>query len=334
MNAFPAIASPSMGNANVHSIEEKLRQASLHGFKLIEIVEEDLLVQARKMEGGATECNQIEAAKYVKSVCDKECIQPFVFQPFWFYEGLLDRKEHESRIRKLKLWMKLVKIMNIQMVQVPTNWLQEGTTGDLAVIVADLKEMTAIGLQQDPVISFAYEGVAWGTHIDTWEGTWNIVQRVDRSNFGLCLDSYHIVARVWGDPTRAGCETANGYADLQRSMDRLVSEVPVEKIFYVQLGDAEKLSEPLVAGHPFYSPEQLPRMSWSRNARLFASEPAGEGCLPLEPFLDAVMRRLNFKGYISMEMFSRKLFDADPGIPEQYARRAMESWNKIQKLLI
>jgi 4-hydroxyphenylpyruvate dioxygenase len=333
MNLLPAVATPSLGNAYVHSIEEKLKQAALFGFKLLELVEDDILVQAKKLSGGVSDNNQVEAAKYIKSLCDKEGIKPFVFQPFWFYEGLLDPKEHESKIKKLDLWMKLVMILGIQLVQIPTNWLQVHITGDLDVIVKDLQEMADVGLQQNPVISFAYEGVAWGTYIDTWEGTWDIVQRVDRPNFGLCLDTFHIVARVWGDPTVPGCAMATGDDDLQKSMDRLVKEVDVKKLFYVQLGDAERLDKPLVSGHPFHDAKQLPRMSWSRNARLFAFEPEEGGCLPIEPVLDAVMKRLKFTGYVSMELFSKKLFDANPKIPETYARRAMKSWNEMLKRL-
>ncbi|KAH7111735.1 sugar phosphate isomerase [Dactylonectria estremocensis] len=333
MPLLPAIASPSLGNANVHSIDEKLKQASIHGFKLIEIVEQDLLVQARKLEGGVTDSNQVEAAKYVKSLCNKEGIKPFVLQPFCFYEGLLDRREHEAKIDKLKLWMELAKVLDVQVVQVPSNWLREGTTGDIDVIVKDLVEMAEIGLQQDPVVSFAYEAVAWGTPIDTWEGAWDVVKRVNKPNFGLCLDTYHIVARVWGDPTIPGCKVSTGDIDLQRSMVRLVKDVDVEKIFYVQLGDAERLNQLLIAGHPFYSKEQLPRMSWSRNARLFAFEATEDGCLPLEPVVDAVMKGLKYKGFISMETFSKKLFDDDPEIPKLYAAKAMKSWNEMVKRL-
>ncbi|KAL7756833.1 hypothetical protein ACKLNR_013826 [Fusarium oxysporum f. sp. zingiberi] len=333
MQLLPAITSPSLGNAKVHSIEEKLKQAALYGFKLIEIVEEDLLVQARKLEGGVTSWNQIEAAKYIKLVCDKGGIKPCVLQPFWFYEGLIDRKEHEAQIEKLKLWMQIVKVLDVQLIQIPTNWLREGTTGDLDIIVKDLVEMAEIGLQQDPIVSFAYEGVAWGTHIDTWEGTWDIAQRVNKPNFGLCLDTYHILSRIWGDPTLPGCEMPHGNAAVEKSMERLVKEVDVKKIFYVQLGDAERLKEPLVAGHPFCSTEQLPRMSWSRNARLFAFEADQDGCLPVEPVLQAIMKGLKFDGIVTMETFSKKLFDDDPQIPSKYAARAMHSWNEMLKRL-
>lgn len=324
----PAIASPSVGHQTVHPIASRLNAAASSGFKLIELVEDDITFYARDNLGGVTNATMIQAAQDVKSICSQVGIRPFIFQPFWFYEGLLDRKEHEARIIKLNLWMQLVKVLEIRIIQIPTNWMREGTTGDMDVIVDDLREMADIGLRQDPVVSFAYEGVAWGTHIDTWQGTWEVVKLVNRPNFGLCLDTYHIVARDWADPTLPGCKRPDGDENLKHSLEELVREVDVDKIFYVQLGDAELLDQPLLKGHPFHNDEQLPRMAWSRNARLFAWEEDQEGCLPLDSIVDAIFNQLGFRGYLSMETFSRHLFNPDPDVPKQFAARAMESWTK------
>lgn len=327
----PAIASPSLGHPSVHPIERRLKEAAAHGFKLIEIVEDDVSMHAKGLQDGATDANKVQAARFIKSLCDDLGIKPFVFQPFWFYEGLLDREEHKARIDKLRLWMKMVKSLDVQMIQIPTNWMTEGTTGDMDVIVQDLVELAEIGLQEEPVVSFAYEGVAWGTYIDTWEGTWEVVKRVNKPNFGLCLDTYHIAARVWGDPTTCSCKSEDGDAQLQKSMERLIREVDVNKVFYVQAGDAKKLAEPLVAGHPFHSDAQLPRMSWSRNARLFAFEKEENGCLPIEPILKAIIDGLKFRGYLSVEIFSQKLFSDDDDIPSRYAARGMRSWEEMMR---
>lgn len=328
----PAIASPSLGHQTVHPIARRLETAASHGFKLIELVEDDLNFYARDHLGAVADDTKIQAAKDVKVLCDKLGIKPFILQPFWFYEGLVDRKEHEARIAKLRLWMKLVKVLDIRIIQIPTNWMKEGITGDMDVIVSDLTEMAEIGLEQDPTVSFAYEGVAWGTYIDTWQGTWEVVKRVDKPNFGLCLDTFHIVARDWGDPTAPGCKRRDGDENLKQSMEELVKEIDVNKVFYVQLGDAELLDQPLLQGHPFHNDEQLPRMAWSRNARLFAWE-GQNGCLPLGPVVDAIFHGLKFKGYVSMETFSRHLFDRDPETPGRFAARAMKSWNTAMENL-
>lgn len=124
-------------------------------------------------------------------------------------------------------------MLEVRIVQVPTNWLRGGITGDMDVIVKDMVEMAEIRLQQDPMVSFAYEAVVRGTHIDTWDGTWDIVKRVKRPNFGLCLDTYHIVARVWGDPTISGCRRPTGDIDLQVSVEKLAREVDVSAVHLV-----------------------------------------------------------------------------------------------------
>lgn len=333
MRFQPAIASVSLGNPIVHLLEQRLGQAAAHGFKLIEIVEADLNTHAEHLEGGATDSNKIKAAESVRTLCDNLGLKIFVLQPFWLYEGLLDRKEHDSKIEKLRLWMKLVKILDVQLVQVPTNWLAEGTTGDIDFIVKDFVEMAEMGLEQDPVVSFAYEGVAWGTHIDTWQGTWEVVQRVDRPNFGLCLDTFHIAGRVWGDPTASSGMNPDGDAQLRRSLAQLVREVEVNKVFYVQVADAERLDRPLVRGHPFHSNALRPRMSWSRNARLFAFEEGEGGYLPITAVIDAIVNGLGFSGYLSAEVFSRNLFEGDPSVPARFAARGMKSWNMMMNMI-
>ncbi|CAM1503526.1 Fc.00g011170.m01.CDS01 [Cosmosporella sp. VM-42] len=72
-------------------------------------------------------------------------------------------------------------------------------------------------------------------------------------------------------------------------------------------------------------------MAWSRNARLFAWEEGQKGCLPLDPIVDAIFKSLKFKGYVSLETFSRHLFDKDPEVPNRFATRAMDSWNTALK---
>ncbi|GAB1210189.1 hypothetical protein APSETT445_008979 [Aspergillus pseudonomiae] len=333
MSFQPAIASPSLGHQTVHPITSRLEVAVSHGFKLIELVEDDMTFYARDHLGEVSDNTMIQAAIDINRICDRLKIKPCVLQPFWFYEGLLDPKEHAARISKLRLWMQLVKVLGIRIVQVPTNWMKKGTTGDTDTIVKDFLEMASIGLEQDPPVSFAYEGVAWGTHIDTWQGTWEIVKRVNMPNFGLCLDTYHIAARVWGDPTAPGCKQPGGDEALRKSMEELATTVDVNKVSYVQLSDAKLLDQPLVEGHRFYDEEQPPRMSWSRNARLFPWEKGQSGCLPLEPVIDAIFNSLGFEGLVTVEMFSQELFQDDPKVPDRLATRANQSWcTAMQKI--
>jgi 4-hydroxyphenylpyruvate dioxygenase len=129
------------------------------------------------------------------------------------------------------------------------------------------------------------------------------VQRVDCPNFGLCLDTFNIADRVWGDPTSVTGKTANADADLKASIEQRVRTVDLSKVFYIQVVDAERQTTPLVKGHPFHVDSQPPRMSWSRNARAFAYEENKGAYLPVEYVAQAIIHQMGYKGVISMELF-------------------------------
>ncbi|KIY03308.1 uncharacterized protein Z520_01775 [Fonsecaea multimorphosa CBS 102226] len=329
----PAIASLSLGAPAVHDISIRLRTAARNGFHGVEIIDTDIDTTAEKLTGGLIYENRLQAARNIRKQCDELELSVVVFQPFRQYDGLLDRNQHAAMIEKLRLWLDTVKILGSYIIQVPTNWLQEGSTGDEEVLVADLREMADMGLAQHPVVRFAYEGVAWGKYIDTWEGTWEMAKKVDRPNFGLCLDTFHIAGRVWGDPTAQTGRVGDADRALEASVQRLIKEVDVEKVFYVQAGDAEKLDPPLSPSHPFHSVDQPAKMSWSRNARLFPYEEDRGGYLPIEPVMKAIVDGLCYDGWVSMELFSWELSQPDPELPSRYGARASASWKKMAAAL-
>lgn len=334
----PAIASMSLGRAWVHDLDQKIKQAAQAGFQGIEAFYEDLEYAARAHAGQAHTKSPGEdallwAARHFRALCDEHGLQVIGLQPFLFYEGLIDREQHRVLIDKLKVWFKLVKILETDIIQIPTNFLQTGITGDMDVIVADMVEVADLGLQENPPVRFAYENLAWGTYIDTWEGLWEVVSRVDRPNFGCCLDTFNIAGRVWGDPAAVGGMTPNADADLEDSMERLVKTIDVKKVFYIQVVDAERMEDPLVKGHPFFVEDQPARMSWSRNSRLFLYEKEKGGYLPVVKVAEAFIKKLGYRGWVSMELFSRTMSDPAPDVPMQHAQRGIESWKRLASQL-
>lgn len=323
----PAISSHSLGRAWVHSLESKLDQAGKYGLD-IEMFYEDLYYLAQSLHGGATPANQIEAAHMIRSMCDRRSIEIVCLQPFMHYEGLRDRKRHAERVEEMKLWIQLAKALRTEIISIPSTCLGiEEMSGDIDLIVEDLRKVADLAAQSD--IQLAYESLAWGTYADTWEQAWEIVRRVDRSNFGICLDTFNMAARVYADPTSASRRNVNAEEETQASIDRMVKTIDVEKIVYVQVVDAEYLAEPLVGGHKYYKAEQHPRMSWSRNCRLFYGEEDRGAYLPVKAILDAIIHGLGYRGWLSAELFNISLTDADSSVPEQHARRAAESWGKM-----
>jgi len=155
---------------------------------------------------------------------------------------------------------------------------------------------------------------------------------VDRPNFGMCLDTFNIAGRVYADPAAPDGKTPNADADMKKSLEAMVRRVDVKKVFYIQVVDAEKMRNPLVEGHAFYAADQPTRMSWSRNARLFAFEEGGY--LPVLDVTKAIIQGLGYKGWVSMELFSRTMNEPRDEVPKAHARRAREAWEKLEKEII
>lgn len=332
----PAVLSVSLGRAWLHHLEGKLRQAAKHGFEGIEVFYEDLEHLARE-SGDSTlpEAEKLlQAASRVRELCDSLSLTVIGLQPFLFYEGLLDREQHARLIEKIELWFRLARALGTDTIQIPANFLPaEQLADDPSVIVSDLRELADLGLREDPPVRFAYENLCWSTHIDTWEKAWDVVQHVDRPNFGLCLDTFNIAGRVWADPASPTGKTPNAGKDLEDSLARMARVLDIDKVFYIQVVDAERMESPLVKGHPFHVDGNPPRMNWSRNARAYVYEEDRGAYLPVERIARTIIHELGYRGFVSMELFSRTMSEAGEGVPEEHARRGALAWKTFEKRL-
>jgi 4-hydroxyphenylpyruvate dioxygenase len=324
-------------------MDHKIACAAKNGLAGIEVFYEDLEYLAKEQDGSSgdpapSDEQLLSAARLVREMCEDKELEIIGLQPFLFYEGLVDRKEHTQMIERLHLWFNIAQILGTDIIQIPTQFRRdEGVTGDMDVIVQDMVEVAELGLKRDPPIKFAYENLAWGTFIDNWEGVWEVVKRVDRWNFGMCLDTFNIVGRVWADPaSEDGTNGPNSDKDLEASLSAMVKTIDIRKVWYIQIVGAERLSSPLVKGHEWYVEGQPARMSWSRNARLFYDEEDLGQYLPIDraarALLDPVDKGgLGFEGWVSMELFSRTMADEHNTVPDEHAKRAGESWKKLSK---
>lgn len=325
-----------------HKLEDKLELAHKYGYKGIELFHDDLDdLAARKFERTSpiqksdpvcrsSHQAQLDAARYVRQLCDRLDIFIICLQPFAGYEGLLDRQVQEEKIAKLHRWIELAHILKTDIIQIPSSFEPaEKMTTDLSRIASDLQRVADIGAAASPPLRFVFEALCWGTRVNLWEESWEIVKQVDRPNFGLCLDSFNIAGRIYADPASASGTTPNADAVVEESMRKLVAEVDVRKVFYVQIVDAERLARPLVEGHDFYSAEQPARMSWSRNCRLFYGEEDRQAYLPVRRIAEAFFCGLGFEGWVSLELFNRRMSDEDTGVAEELARRGAASWHRL-----
>ncbi|KAK0233493.1 hypothetical protein IW262DRAFT_85705 [Armillaria fumosa] len=142
------------------------------------------------------------------------------------------------------------------------------------------------------------------------------------SNRSQVLDTYQILGRIYGDPTSATGKQIGAEQALATSLKEMVAVAPalLPKLFYVQLSRAEFMRPPLSPTHPFYNPAQKPRMTWSRNARLFPCESDRGGYLPVGEVAKVLFEDIGYRGWISMEVFSRTMSEPDKEVSREHAR--------------
>ena len=173
---------------------------------------------------------------------------------------------------------------------------QEAIGSDRARFVQDLQELADLFATKG--FRIAYENWAWSTHAPDWADIWDICQKVNRPNFGLCLDSFHSAGREWGDPTTESGMLEDGRSreqviqEWQASCERLAATVPKEKIFAMQISDAYKLKTPLPKD------TSKPHAHWSYDYRPLPFE----GYLPVTDFVNAVLGT-GYRGWFSYEIF-------------------------------
>ena len=91
--------------------------------------------------------------------------------------------------------------------------------GDIDHIASDLRKVAMLATPlRDRV---GYEALSWGRHVSDFELSWEIVQRADRANLGVCIDSFHVLANCGLSGT---------------DFDALAT-IPGERIAFVQLSD-------------------------------------------------------------------------------------------------
>jgi 4-hydroxyphenylpyruvate dioxygenase len=352
MSFRPAIASMSLGvsfhlflpstspahstnisqRAWVHDLPSKFQAAAAAGLPGIEIFFEDLLYLADTYPGGRSQSsNQLLAAHSIRSLASSLNLELIACGPFQNCEGVLDASKKAEKLEELHLWFQICHTLGTDIIQIPCTFMQEseGMTGDIDIVVRDLQEIADLGAKQNPPFRFAFENLCFGTFFDTWENAWDVVSRVDRDNFGLCLDTYNIAGKEYGDPLSPTGKIENAEVMFKESMKKMARTIDPAKIFYIQVVDGTRLTKPLDENHEFYVEGQKPRMSWSRNARLFVCEEERGGYLPALEVVRAITDEkegLGYKGWISMELFNRSLCEEGKEVPKEHAERAMKSW--------
>lgn len=162
-------------------------------------------------------------------------------------------------------------------------------TADLDALKKDLQKIAMLALPYG--IRIAYEALSWGRHVNEYPQSWDIVAEADRSNLGIAIDSFHILAMRTGP-------------------ERLEEIVP-GKIFLVQLAD--------FMWREIRSREE--RIDTARHFRVFP----GEGVHSAEVAeLVRTLDRAGYRGDYSFEVFNDDYTQLPVAVVAERARRSVK----------
>jgi 4-hydroxyphenylpyruvate dioxygenase len=230
------------------TLPEKLDAAAAIGFDGIEMFENDLLT----FDGSPTD---------VRAIAEGLGLAITIFQPFRDFEAMPEPQRTRNMDRAERKF-DVMQALGTDLVLVCSN-VHPATLDDDGRAAADLAEMAERAGRRG--LRVGYEALAWGRHVNRWRHAWRIVQAANHNALGLIVDSFH---------TLAVADDASG-----------IAEVPADKLFFVQLADAPKLT--------------MDALSWSRHFRNFP----GQGQLPVADFLRSALAT-GYRGPLSLEVFN------------------------------
>lgn len=247
-----SIATVALGG----TLGEKIAAAAAAGFDGIELFEPDLIAAPL-------------APEEVRRRLADLGLTLELYQPFRDIEAN-QPEQFQSKLRMMRAKFDLMERLGARMALLCSNVSPDAINDDdLAAeqLAAVADEAQARGLK------VAYEALAWGANVSDYPHSWRIVQRADHPALGVCLDSFHILARGTG---------------LEK-----IGAIPSEKLFMLQLADAPRM--------------RMDELQWSRHYRCFP----GQGAFDLVSFLNHVFDA-GYDGPLSLEIFNDLFRQADP----------------------
>lgn len=309
-----------------HTLHQKVEALAHAGFNAIELSLPDLVSYSSlffRRDIAPDDYEALcEAGRHVKELCKRHGLDILVLQPFSNFEGWPEgSKERQEAFEKARGWMDIMSAVGTDMLQVGSSDTP-GITSSLEDLSRDLASLADLLAPRG--FRIAYENWCWGTRVTTWKDAWTVVKMADRSNIGLCLDTFQSAGGEWGDPTtESGLIEATTADDLSaqygQSLAELASTVPGDKIYFLQISDAYRMSPPL-ADRPDESGLR-PRGQWSHS---FRPLPYDGGYLPIAPFVAAVLAT-GFRGYFSIEVFDGQFEQKYGDDLQGYAEKAAEA---------
>jgi 4-hydroxyphenylpyruvate dioxygenase len=236
-------------------LEEKLAAAAGAGFDGVEIFEGDLIT-----------CRLSPADVRLRAADLGLAI--LLYQPFRDFEAVPDILFRQN-LRRAEQKFGLMASLGVDMLLVCSN-VSAAAIDDDGLAAGQLWQLAERAGGHG--IRIAYEALAWGRHVSSYERAWRLVAQAAHPQLGVCLDSFHILS-LGHDP--AG-----------------IRRIPAEKIFFLQLADAPLLN--------------MQTLAWSRHHRCFP----GQGGFDMTGFTADVLSA-GYSGPWSLEVFNDVFRQAD-----------------------
>lgn len=249
------------------TLEEKLAACSAAGFDGVELFEQDLITSPLSPE------EVRERAARLGLTLD-------LYQPFRDLEGV-EPEQFARNLERLEAKFQLMDRLGIDTILVCSN-VDTATVHDDAVIADQLRQSGELAARYGKRI--AYEALAWGTYVNTYWHSWELARAAGHEAVGVCIDSFHILSRG-DDPSR-------------------IAEIPGEKIFFVQLADAQ--------------PMGMDVLPWSRHHRVFP----GEGGFDVVEMVRLLLHA-GYSGPLSLEIFNDVFRETDPAVTAVDGKRSL-----------
>jgi 4-hydroxyphenylpyruvate dioxygenase len=239
------------------TLEGKLAAAAAAGFDGVELCEQDLVASAL-------------APEQVRAHCADLGLSIDAYQPFRDFDSV-DASRFCANLRRAEAKFDIMTALGAKMLLVVSSVSPDAVRDD-GLLIEQLHTLADRAAVRG--IKVAYEALGWGRYVNTWDHSWAIVAQADHAALGLCVDSFHILART---PDPVGIE-----------------DIDPEKLFLLQLADAP----------PLMTTDALDS---SRHYRLFP----GQGAFDLRAFL-ANLLEAGYSGPLSVEVFNDVFRQADP----------------------
>jgi 4-hydroxyphenylpyruvate dioxygenase len=230
------------------TLVEKLTSIAEQGYQAVEIFENDLLSAS-------------QTAAEIGTLIRELGLECAMFQPFRDYEGLPSELSQRA-LERMRRKFDVMDALGTDLVLLCSN-CSPHASGDRALLLDDLGRIAELAASHGKRI--AYEALAWAPHINDHREAWALVRDVDHPALGLCLDSFHSLAR--SIPSSS------------------IGDIKGDKLFIIQLADAPKLD--------------MDALNWSRHFRCMP----GQGDFPLVDYATAI-RKIGYDGWWSLEIFN------------------------------